>query len=229
MKLFKVRGGNADEVYNRRYNIGIGISLGNKWFSLENIMLLVEWSLKYTKEYVVVYVADSIHAINIEVRQHKSKEASQVIADHLGQEILLEVETIAKQKIMSTQQKMIYYAQWDTLRTTEFQSKVSYMYHKYETDSYFHKRIEDLIVTFTENELKHFTPLEIEKLGTYLLEELPELLNRVPINGRVVDAYAYPFDSELLEIVESIQQGNLFPEIKKDIMDTEPKVFLEVR
>jgi len=46
MKLYKIRGGTEEELYKRNYNIGVGISLGNKWFSAENILGLVEWSLK---------------------------------------------------------------------------------------------------------------------------------------------------------------------------------------
>ena len=74
MKLYKVRSGEERLVYNKSYNIGVGISLGNKWFSVENILGLIEWSLKYTKDFVIVYVADSIHAINIEVRNRKSQQ-----------------------------------------------------------------------------------------------------------------------------------------------------------
>lgn len=62
-----------------------------------------------------------------------------------------------------------------------------------------------------------------------VIEELPEVLARTPIKGMTFDAYAYPFDGELPELVERIQRGDIFPEIKESIMDTEPKVFLEVR
>ena len=49
------------------------------------------------------------------------------------------------------------------------------------------------------------------------------------MNGVECDAYVYPFDGELVVLTEKIQRGELFPEIKKAIMDTNPKVFLEVR
>lgn len=49
------------------------------------------------------------------------------------------------------------------------------------------------------------------------------------MKGVVCDAFTYPFDGELPELTEKIQNGEIFPEIKENIMDTEPKVFLEVR
>ena len=49
------------------------------------------------------------------------------------------------------------------------------------------------------------------------------------MNGVECDAFVYPFDGELAMFAEKIQRGELFPEIKKVIMDTKPKVFLEVR
>ena len=57
MRLYKVRGGTEEDLNNRHYNIGVGISLGNKWFTPGNIVSLVEWSIRHTKDYVVIYIA----------------------------------------------------------------------------------------------------------------------------------------------------------------------------
>ena len=73
MELKKIRSGNKDLLINKEYNIGVGISLGNKWFTPENIFGLIEFSLEYTKRRVVVYVADTIHAVNIEIRERNRK------------------------------------------------------------------------------------------------------------------------------------------------------------
>jgi len=58
---------------------------------------------------------------------------------------------------------------------------------------------------------------------------MPEVICRVPIKGYACDACVYPFDGELTQFVEQVQKGEIFPEIKANILDTEPKVFLEVR
>ncbi len=229
MKLYKVRSGEERLVYNKSYNIGVGISLGNKWFSVENILGLIEWSLKYTKDFVIVYVADSIHAINIEVRNRKSQQKALEVASKLGDKVLMEVKILADKKFSSEELAKIKYAKWDKLMTPEFQKKLDFLSDKYKADKDFREEIIELINGFTKDENRNFSLEDKTRLGEYVIAEFPEILSRVPISGLVFDAYVYPFDSKLVEFVENIQKGSIFPEIKEKILDTEPKVFLEVR
>lgn len=69
----------------------------------------------------------------------------------------------------------------------------------------------------------------MRKMAFYILEELPEVISRVKIGGVVCDAYAYPFDGDLPEFVEQLQQKKIFPKIAGKLLDTQSKVFLEVR
>lgn len=229
MKLYKIRGGNEEELRVKAYTIAVPISLGNKWFSPENILGLIEWSLEYTREYIVVYVADSIHAINIEVRNRKRSEKAREIALKMGDEILQKTRELAESKLSSTQLAKIHYAKWDELLTREYQTKLDFLRKKYQDDSNFRDTIIKFINDFTGEENKNFSSEDKLKLGTYLVEELPELLCRVPIQNLPFDGNAYPYDSEFLAVVEKIQEGDLFPEIKQNIINTPPKVFLEVR
>jgi hypothetical protein len=48
MKLYSIRGGTVKELNEKQYQIGVGVSLGNKWFSIENTAELVKWSLQNT-------------------------------------------------------------------------------------------------------------------------------------------------------------------------------------
>lgn len=230
MELRMIRGGTYQDLHSRNYNIGIGISLGNKWFTPENIKGLVEWSLDHTKGYVLVYVADGLHAINVEVRNRKSPERAREIALSLGKSILDATEKlIAEQPSLAGQHSRIFYANWDDVLTPEYKEKLSYLETKYKYDQAFRNTILGFIEDMTKHEQKRFSDVEKEKLGTYLLEEMPEVLARVPVKGLSYDANAYPYDSEFLKLVEEIQRGNIFPEIRENIIDTEPKVFLEVR
>lgn len=52
------------EVSLRKFNIFIGISLGNKFFSRKNLSEYISWALENTREEVVVLIADDLHAIN---------------------------------------------------------------------------------------------------------------------------------------------------------------------
>lgn len=229
MQLYKIRSGTEEDLLNRHYNIGVGISLGNRWFTPENIVSLIEWSLSYTKDYVIVYVADLIHAINIEVRNGKSPEKAEEKALRMGEDILEQVKKLVDEKFGTDEKSKICYATWSDLLTPSFRAKVDFLYEKYHSEAEFKRTIIELVEGFTENENRNFTEEDKEKLGSYVIEELPEVLARTPISGMTFDAYVYPYDGELPELVERIQKGEIFPEIKESIIDTEPKVFLEVR
>ena len=129
MQLYNVRGGSTEELYAHKYNIGVGVSLGNKWFTPENIIELVAWSLEYTREYAVVYVADSIHAINIEVRNRRSPASALTKALRLGEEVLQRVQQLSQTRFSVAEQSRIHYARWSDLGTPEFKKQLNFLYH----------------------------------------------------------------------------------------------------
>lgn len=229
MELHKIRSGTEQSLFNKEYNIGVGISLGTKWFSPENIVGLIEWSLKYTKDFVVVYIADSIHAINLQVRNDRTPEKALEIAMGMGDAILEKIKTQAQSKFTPEQLAKIHYARWDELLTPEFKRKLAYLQNKYKTDENFKAAILKNIDEFLKKETRVFSENDRVRLGEYLISELPEHLCRVPTGGLVYDAFVYPYDSAFPEFVEKVQKGVLFPEIKKTVMDSEPKVFLVAR
>lgn len=229
MQLYSIRGGSKEDLENKEYNIGVGISLGNKWFTIDNIINTIGWSLQYTREYIIVYVADDIHAINLAVRNQISKERALRLARRRGKEILAGVSAKVAEIFSRKEAKKIFFAHWEDLVDENYLSKKKYLYSLYENDMDFRNKIHDLIRGFVSGEKKKFSETEIHNLGMYIIEELPEIMCRVPIKGMSYEAYAYPFDGELLKFVEEMQLGSSFPQIRNEILDTQPKVFLEVR
>lgn len=139
------------------------------------------------------------------------------------------MKSIVEETLSDEDRRRIIYATWDDLVTAEYKKKVAYLYDLYKTDREFKSCITSIVQNGTSREKKTFNQKEVDLLGTYILEELPEMIARVPIKGVVYDANVYPFDGEISKLAEDIQIGKLFPEIKETILDTEPKVFLEVR
>ncbi len=229
MQLYKIRGGNIEELNQKKYTIGVGISLGNKWFTLENIIELVEWSLLHTKNKVIVYIADSIHAINLEIRKKISPEKASKLADEMGREVLNKVKSEVKRRFSQEKVEKIVYVRWQDLVDESYRNKLDYLRFFYKKDDEFRNTIHSIIRNFVSKENREFSNDEINRLGEYVIEEMPEVINRVNMAGIICDAYTYPFDGDLARLVEKIQKGEIFPEIKENIMDTEPKVFLEVR
>lgn len=229
MNLYRIRGGNEGELRQKEYTIGIGISLGNKWFNAEKIADLVKWALSYGKNHVIVYVVDSIHAINIEVRNKVSFKKALDRALLLGDTILREAKEKIEEEFSQEDANRVLYAKWKDIADDSYKKKVDYLMELYGGDVNFKNAIHLIVKGFVSKETRTFSEEKINRLGMYVIEELPEIINRVPMKGIVCDAYVYPFDGELTQFAEKIQNGEIFPQIKENIMDTEPKVFLEVR
>lgn len=231
MNLYKIRGGNLDDLNNKNYNIGVGISLGNKWFTTENIIGLIQWCLPHTRKYVVVYVADSIHAINLEVRKRISYEKASRLADQMGTDLLNQVKQEVEKNFSPEDISKIHYVKWNTLTNDAFTAKVKYLYDFYEHNPDFKNHLISIVKNSLSKEtsLRTFSEDEIVRLTHYIIEELPEQSTRVPMGEYICDAFAYPYDGEIVKLAEEIQDGEKFPEIREKIIDTKPKVFLEVR
>ncbi len=229
MELHLVRGGSREDLEDKKYNIGVGISLGNKWFSVENILELIRWALPRTRESVVVYAADSIHAINLEVRKRIRYEKALALANQLGDELLGKLQIETSKAFSPEELGRIHFAKWDSIVDESYKAKRQFLYEFYENNSDFREAVEAIARHAVSKEIRSFSETEIHRLGMYVLEEMPEQLARVAAHGIVWDAFVYPYDGEIPRLNDRIQQGKEFPEIRERVMDTQPKVFLEVR
>jgi len=67
--ITEIIGATKKEIKEKGFNIFVAISLGNKWFSKENLKEYILWALKQTKsKKLIIIIADGLHAINYEVR-----------------------------------------------------------------------------------------------------------------------------------------------------------------
>lgn len=229
MKLYSIYGGSEQDLIQKKYNIGVGLSLGNKWFTMENTLEIIKWSLSYTRESVIIYVADSIHAINIEVRSGRTYGAALKRTTKYGKELLASIKTEVDKTFTPDGSARVFYSPWSGLEDEAYKAKVKIAYQFYENNEEFRNIIHSIVTEYVSKENRKFRPEDIHRLGMYCVEELPEMINRVQIAGHACDACAYPYVSKLNLLVSEIQNGTRFPEIKKLIMDTESKVFLAVR
>lgn len=228
MQLYKIRGGNKEDLEAKKYTIGIGISLGNKWFTPENIFESIKWALEYSKGPVVVYISDSIHAINLSVRNSINFDRALRLTARQRDKLFEQVKSLLT-KLSEDQRSRIIFVTWDEIVDEKFKEKLSYLRSLYESPTEFREVVHTIVKNHVSKESRKFSEEEVHKLGEYIISEMPEFLTRVKMKGIVVDAYTYPYDNEVTKFAESIQKGEILPEIKAQIMDTESKVFLEVR
>ena len=105
-KVGVVRGASMETIKNKEFNIYVGISLGNKWFTKDNIKEHILWSLKYTKERVGLFVADALHAINYEVRNGEKPDKAKRRALKKGDEMIVMLREIIKELPIKDQKKV---------------------------------------------------------------------------------------------------------------------------
>lgn len=229
MRLYRVRSGSEAELEERSYTIEIGVSLGNKWFTPERIVDLIEWSLPRSRDCVVVNVADTIHAINLEVSERLSPEQALSKARAMGRALLADAKLEAVRRLSPPDVERVVYTGWDDVMAVEYGKKTEITRSLYEKDAEFREAIHGMVRNYTSRKEIPYSDSDVHRLGHYIIEELPEVMCRVPIAGIACDAYVYPFDGELTRMVEQIQNRELFPKIAQEVLDTAPKVFLEVR
>lgn len=229
MELYQTRGCSKKDVELKKYNIGVGISLGNKWFSPLNIIELIGWVLPRTREYVVVYIADTIHGINLSIRNKLSDKHAEEVAVRYGKDLMQKVREKVNTCFSEEERAKIIYATWDDIADNKYREKVKFLYNLYDSNIEFKNYIENFIKEWISKEKRIFKEVDIHKFGKYIIEELPELMVQVPACGVIYEAYTYPYKSKLTQFIGELQKGQVFPEIKDNILDGEPKIFLEVR
>jgi len=229
MKLYRVRGGSLADLHARRYELGIGISVGNKWFTAANVCDSINWALPRTRSKVIVYVADTLHRINLQVRNGYSEIRALNAAVKMGDRVLNEVQSFARERFTDDQLGLLHFITWNDIATPEYNLIVNDLYHVYSTDDAFRAAVTSIVKKTLGVRRGEFTYEQIRKLGSYVIEELPELVSRVEMAGQRCDAYIYPRDTCLTRLVDQIQRGIAFPAVRKIALVTEPKVFIEVR
>jgi tRNA-dependent cyclodipeptide synthase len=226
-QLYTIRGGTREDVLARKYNISIGVSIGNKWFTPDNVRKVVQWALHHTRERVGVYVADSIHGINISIRQRIPPSKAKELALKQGRKCMDAIKT-ALDTLPPYERSRIDFCCWEEIETAAHLRARDWLYTMFRDNSAFRAAITTLVEQHVSKERRHFTESDISAFATYILEELPELMNTTRIGRTVYDAYIYPHDTQLTIFVEQLQNAQIFPEVAKEILK-EPKVFLEVR
>jgi len=187
MKIEEYLGTTKEEVESRKYNIWIGISLRNKYFTKENIEKYILWALNYTKDDVLIVIADRIEAINIEVLDKYNKLRAFKVALRKGDEKEKEIEMIIS-KLPEEKRKMIKIIRWREINNTKYHDyRIEVLFEEFKKKGAFYNKIIEMAKnhwskggrTLTENRLEKL----LEKLSEYLLYEIPLFLNGAKYGG----------------------------------------------
>ncbi len=224
MKIRKLFG-NKRNFFPQKFNIYLGISLGNKWFTKENLEQYLKWALANTKDKVLVLIADKIQAINYEIRDKRSYEASLKKSQRRGKEIKEEINSIIN-KFSSEEQEKIVILDWETYEKKDsfYKEYTPLIYKEFETNLHFKEEVLEL----TKKSIKdrEFGENKYLKLANYFLEEFTSLYSGIFYEGIYYGFYIYPKKFLSLDFIYEIQSKRIFPELSKKL--TKEKVLMAV-
>ncbi len=206
-----------EEVESKKFNIFVGISLGNKYFTKDHIRRYILWALKNTRKNVLVLIADKNHAINYEVFNGYNSVRALNVALRKGEEVKESVRKIVR-NLPKEEQSRIKICSWEDARKSRYyQDKIKIILNEFNQNTKFHDFIVRIVQESLGTKAEWLDLRELEKLALYVLDELPILLNGVEFEDELYDLHPYPGLSLLDDLLMGLQNGNLFPKLAREL------------
>ncbi|MEK6927283.1 MAG: tRNA-dependent cyclodipeptide synthase [Nanoarchaeota archaeon] len=216
MKIINYLGCTKEEVESKKFNIWIGISLGNKYFTKENIEKYILWALENTKEDIIVVIGDRLQAINLEVLDKYNKTRAWKVALRKGDEKEKEIKEIVE-KLPEEKKKLIKIVKFKDVTNTKYYEFIKEILEEaYKTNSQFKEYITNIVKNNPKASTHKLSDVEIDSLAQYIILELPIYLNGCYLN-KYYTCTIYPGRGLIDELEHGLHTGNLFPEIGKKL------------
>lgn len=205
---------NKSDLRSKNFNIFIGISLGNRYFSEKNIKDYLLWALENTKEKVAILIPDKIHSVNYEVKSGYSKERAKKLALREGEKVKNVCENILAQ-LSQERRAFVDILKWGNIETDEHKNMVAILCEEFEKNEKFRNLIIEIVKEYVQ--FAGLDNSEYEKLAIYPLEELPMLISGIEYRGIRYDLLPYPGISKIDHLAIDLQEGKSFPELTKKL------------
>ena len=227
MKIEQCINATPKDIADKKFNYWIGTSLGNKYFSKENIQKYIEWALSHTKENVLVVIGDWIYSINLQVLDRRKEQPALRKAMRLGNSKFAEVTEIIA-TLSLEQSNKIKVVQWSDIESSEIhQQRVRILFEEFNKKSAFYNRIIGIVKDNFKNSPKTLELADMEKLSEYVLHEMPMFFDGIHLFGNTYDAILYP-KIGLIDLLEKdLQEGKVFPELTQKLEIKEPAAIIE--
>ena len=116
-------GANTKEIYNKKYNIFIGISISNKKLTPKMALNYLKWAVCNTREKVAVVIADKLNIVNYKILDKYSKNRSEKIAKKIGDEFE-KMFRVAMKKLPEKGKNKVSVYRWDRIEESNNYTKI---------------------------------------------------------------------------------------------------------
>lgn len=217
-----------DAIKARRHNIWMGISLGNKYFNKDHLARYLSWAVSYTKEKMLLIVADEIHAINYEVFEKLPSSKALEKAMKKGDEMCSMLRELLRE-LPPEHLGKIEIIRWEKITAlSSYQAGLVKIEKLTARDPEFLDLMIDIVRINLGERVYNLKEAELAALARYVILEFPIFLGPLEYKGVVYDLNVYPGLSLLDDVVIAIQDKLFYKELTEGIADDKKLAIAEV-
>jgi tRNA-dependent cyclodipeptide synthase len=233
MRIATYLNATKEEVGSKKFNIWIGCSLGNNYFTKKHLEEFILWALEHTRENVLVAIPDKIYAINLEVLDGYKPERALRVAIKKGDEKIALVQEIIS-TLTPSQQNLVIIARWHELEQSKYHAyRTKVLFEEFQKKGPFYEYILEVVKENPKVQLKNPSLEGLEKLAEYVLYEIPVFLNGAKYGGKPEDGgktyslIIYPGLGSFDYLCDGLQKHTLSPGLSKRLKITDWQAILE--
>lgn len=205
------------EIDSKKFNIYLGISLGNKYFSKEHLREYLKWAFEYTRERILFVIADINHAKNYEVfsKYSSGKALRRALRD--GDKVVATINELLAE-FPEEERHRVTIIRWGDLQATSYyQDKQPLVMDEFKNNQAFNKYILDIVDENLKDRVAGLDVAQKDKLAEYVLDEIPIMVNGITWQGTLYNLYPYPGTGLYDELLMGLQNKTLFPELAQKL------------
>lgn len=214
LTITNILGTTLEDISEKKHNIFVGISLGSKFFTEHNIREYILWACEHSMHSVIVLVVDKPHSVNYELRSGYNHSRAYNVAMRKGNEMAKTIQFIVD-NLSETSRCKVKVIRWQNVEHLNgYSEEREMLYRCFRDNSLFHQKIIDIVADNVASEIHRFSQNHLDRLASYILDELPVLLRCFMYGGKVFGVHPYPKLSRLHDLILQLQNG-LYPDVYK--------------
>ncbi len=210
-----------ESILNKEHNLWMGYSHGNKWFTLENIRLLIDFGVTYTKKSFLIWIPSRLYSTNFKYIENESRAKSLRLAFELGDKMRKEIENIVAQ-LPEEQREKVIISSYEESFTLKFFAQREILMKEFSKQLKFYELIIEIANDILEVRGRTISKDRAESIALYTLQELPLFLDGVSKigEGTIHTVIIYPGLGKLDQLVKSIKEGAEFAVLREQLQIT---------
>lgn len=206
----------------KKHNIIVPICLGNKFFLnktdlTNNVLDYVSTALNYTKEKVMILVADSIQISNYAVRYSTNTEKYNINRlKRFGTQITSNLDDMISTFFLA-EKDQINVMRWDEYYKQDYYCAKTTLtlYKEFKNNKQFQNELMKTVKgTITDRD---FNDKQYWKLLEYILDEFSLIYSGIVLKDISYNAMIYPYSDTTADFIGDIIAGKKFPKLKNKL------------